>query len=133
MTFPKIDEDFMDTQLSTFGEMDVTHEFLDPRITAHDIEKIVREDTLAIVLETVEGALGIINESFPRIAEMIKSGWGSKELHKKLAMMLQVDTEKRAGFDTPIGFALMKVYQSHMDEFKFEPIGITQQFKQDRW
>lgn len=133
MQFPKIDEQFLNDQITAANKADAVHEFLDPRISIQDIEKIKKADELSVTLSTIEGAMGLVEKSFPRITEMIKAGWGSKELHEKLGHMIQVDTMKRAGFHNDIGFALMKIYQSHMEKCKFAPIGVPDKFKQDKW
>lgn len=63
--------------------------------------------------------LPIIEEKFPRIAEIIKATWGTPELDGYFDKLLIDKRGDRAGFPPEVVQALLTLSQQHIDKFGF--------------
>lgn len=83
--------------------------------------------------KSLEESWETLHQHFPRIYEMLRMTWGSQEAHNKLAHLLWVDTEARAGFPKEVVWALMAIQAAHQREFGFEQTAETEKTIRDRW
>lgn len=130
---PKIDLDFIDSQLMEpidFAQSSLD-DLLDPR--KHFREEFIK--SMKLNLMSKEEALQKVLEVYPRIHNMITMMWGDIALHQKLTRMLYLDTNGREGFDKPVGMAIARLQEIHMEEFGFDPISPEDDpfDKKDRW
>lgn len=83
--------------------------------------------------EKFDEYLKTIDETYPRIADMIRVMWGDKQLHEKLSSMIYLDTNGRNGFDQKTMAALLLIHTMHLEVFGFNPIGMIWNNSHDKW
>jgi hypothetical protein len=73
--------------------------------------------------QTLNEALNVVRIEQPKIFTLVKSAWGSKELHSWLAKSLIDPAELELKLSTNAAMALMTISLAHAEEFKFEMVG----------
>lgn len=125
--FPTIMPELIDNDDRREFKLSTFEDCLDPRA-----ERMSNLFTRIHEMTTPE-AMALIGETYPRIHNMIRMLWGTPLLHERLSKMLFLDTHGREGFDKPVGLALAKIHDVHMEENGYPPMLHIENMERDIW